>query len=100
MTAIPAGQTSSLIELGAAKIGAVMAGRRAKRDGRGGIFSFLGELFGTLAAMACFVVAAFVVGFAVGMSAAGVALLLIDFKVSMMRRARATAPPVERQRMR
>ncbi len=96
MAAIPAGQTSSLIELGAAKIGAVMAGRRAKRQGRTGIFAFIGEVFGTLLAMVAFTVAAFAVGFVVGMCVTGVAVLLLDFKVSMTRRARAAQPPGRR----
>lgn len=96
VTAIPARQTSSLIELGAAKIGAAIAGRRAKRGNRAGIFSFVGELLGTLLAMVAFTVAAFTVGFALGMCVAGVAVLLLDFKVSMTRRARAAQPPGRR----
>lgn len=83
--------TTSIIELGATQLGALMARRRARREGRGGIFHFVGEVLGTVLALACLVVSAFVVGFAVGMAAAGVALLLLDFKVAVVRRARATA---------
>lgn len=99
MAAVPAG-SASIIEIGATKIGAAIAARRAKRAGHGGIFSVIGELLGTVLAMAAFVVAAFTVGFAVGMCVAGVALLLIDFKVAVTRRSRAAAVTPERQRMR
>lgn len=95
MVAVAPG-TSSLIEIGAAKLGATMAARRSKRDGRGGIFAFIGELFGTVAALACLTVAAFTVGFAVGMAAAGVAMLLLDFKVAVVRRVRAAGQTPQR----
>ena len=83
--------TPSLIELGAAKLATFSATRRQARADRRprGVVSFIGEMLGTLAALACFVVAAFALGFIIGMAVAGVALLLLDFKASMIRRARA-----------
>jgi hypothetical protein len=96
MVAVSANGTSSLIELGAARIGQAMAARRAKRQGRSGIFAFIGEVLGTVLAMAAFTVAAFAVGFVLGMCVTGVAVLLLDFKVSMVRRARATQQPSRR----
>jgi hypothetical protein len=93
MVAVTANGSASLIELGAAKIGKMAAARKARRDGRSSIFAFIGELLGTVVALACLTVAAFVAGFAVGMVAAGLAVLLLDFKVAVVRRARATASP-------
>lgn len=77
-------QTTSLIEW---FIAALKSRRGAVR--RGGIFAIIGELLGTMAALVCFVVAAFAVGFVLGMVVAGIALLLLDLKVALLRRARA-----------
>lgn len=81
---------TSILELSARGVASFLAARRARRGERGSIFGFLGELLGTLLAMTAFTVAAFAVGFALGMVVAGVALLLLDFKISVVRRARAT----------
>lgn len=80
------------MEVGAAKLGAVLARRRARRAARPrrGVMAFVGEVFGTLAALACFVTAAFTVGFVLGMTVAGLALLVLDFKIALVRRARTT----------
>lgn len=87
------GQSTSLIEMGAQGIARFAARRRAARAGRPGALSFLGELSGTLAALTCFVVAAFLVTLALGLAVAGVALLLLDFKITVIRRARAAQHP-------
>jgi hypothetical protein len=81
--------SASLIESAARWLAASTARRRAKRGSRPGILGAVGEVFGTLLAMGCLSVAAFAVGFALGMAAAGVALLLLDFKVTVVRRTRA-----------
>jgi hypothetical protein len=39
---------------------------------------------GTVVSLACLTVAAFTLGFAIGMAAAGVGLLLVDYKVAAM----------------
>lgn len=85
------GQPVSLLELGAGKVAGLAARRRRNRGDRPrrGVMSAVGELLGTLAALACFVIASFAVGFVVGMAVAGVALLLLDFKVTVIRRNRA-----------
>lgn len=83
------GQATSLLEIGARGIAAAAARRREKRAGRPGVLAFAAELFGTLAALVCFVIASFAVGFVVGMAVSGVALLLLDFKITVIRRARA-----------
>lgn len=88
------GQPVSLLELGAGKVAGLAARRRAKRAARSGrgVWTAVGELAGTVAALACFTIAAFAAGFIVGMAVAGVALLLLDFKVTVVRRARAAGP--------
>lgn len=85
----------SLIEAGLARFAAMSGGRsrRATSPGRvrRSVAAFgrgVADTIGTLAALACFTVAAFLVGMVVGMVVAGVALLLLDFKVSVSRRAR------------
>lgn len=86
-------QPVSLIEIGAAKVAAISAARRsraASRPDRGpGALSAVGEALGTVAALACFVVAAFALGWVIGFAVTGVALLLLDFKATVIRRARA-----------
>lgn len=96
MVSVTAEQPTSLLEMGARGIAAVAARRREKRAGRPGILAFVGDLLGTLAALTCFVVAAFLVAVALGMAVAGVALLLLDFKVTMIRRTRAAQQPGRR----
>lgn len=99
MVAVPANGSASLIELGAVKLGQMRAARRARRGERGGIFSFLGEVLGTVVALACLTLAAFIgVNVAVGLVVAGIAVLLLDFKVAVIRRARATQHPGSRPR--
>lgn len=79
----------SLIESGATWLAKSIARRRTVRGQRGGVLGALGELLGTFAALACFVIAAFAAGFVIGMAVSGVALLLADFKVTVVRRSRA-----------
>lgn len=86
MVAVADGRTS-LLEIGAGSLAAVFAARRKRRGDRPGLLSYVGELLGTVLALACLCVAAFVAGFALGMAAAGVALLLLDFKIAVVRRA-------------
>lgn len=83
--------TPSLIELGAAKLGSVMAARRRSRSGRPprGVWSFVGRMLGTLLSMICLVAAAFSASLAAGLVAAGVAFLLLDYKASVIRKQRA-----------
>lgn len=84
------GQPVSLLELGAGKVAGLVARRKDRGDRpRRGVVSAVGELLGTLAALACFVIASFAVGFVVGWVVAGVALLLLDFKITVIRRNRA-----------
>lgn len=78
----------SLIEMGVRK----MAGLATKRKRTGAArraFAFAGELIGTVLALACLVVAAFLLGAVVGFLVSGAALLLLDFKVTVVRRSRA-----------
>lgn len=82
----------SLLEMGVRKVAGIAAGR--KRERTGGLrraLGFVGELVGTVLALACVVVAAFAAGFVIGFLVSGVALLLLDFKVTVVRRARANS---------
>lgn len=85
------GVSPSLIEIGARWLAKSIARRRSARSQRSALGQYLAEVLGTLLAMGALTVAAFAVSFALGMAATGVALLLIDFKVTVVRRARATA---------
>lgn len=87
----------SLIEVGARKLASVRAARRDGHTSSGTLAGlrrawdgFLG-IVGTLAALVFFVTAAFhlpgVFGSVFGWAVAGVAMLLLDFKVSLVRRA-------------
>ena len=96
-TTVP-GQATSLIEMGAQGIARIAARRRAARAGRPGALAFIGELIGTLAALTCFVVAAFLVTLTLGMAVAGVAMLLLDFKITVIRRARTALQSGRRSR--
>jgi hypothetical protein len=83
---------TSLIEIVFGAAAKSMARRRQARTARGtrsAVGEYLAEVLGTLLAMSALTVAAFAVAFALGMAVAGVALLLLDFKVAMVRRARA-----------
>lgn len=90
MVAVQNGASVSLLELGVRK----MTEARAKRPRRQGpgllrrIWAAVSGVLGTLAALVCFTVAAFAVGFVLGMAVAGVSFLLLDFKVSVSRRMR------------
>lgn len=91
----------SLIEYGFRRMAAARVARRRERTGPGLIrrtVGAVGEVFGTAAALACFVVAAFTAGFVIGFAVSGVALLLLDFKITIVRRARASFPARERAR--
>lgn len=82
---------TSLLELGAGRLAAAFARRRQRRGNRPGLLAYVGELLGTILALACLTVAAFVgAGLVLGLLAAGVAILLLDFKVAVVRRAMAT----------
>lgn len=91
MTATVNGQPVSLIELAGGKVAAMLAARRARRAGRPsrGIFSMIGQLLGTIVPLGCFVAAGFLVTLALGLAVTGVALLLLDFKITVIRRNRA-----------
>jgi Flp pilus assembly protein TadB len=94
MVAVPANGNASLIELGAVKLGQLRAARRARRGERGSIFAAIGEVAGTVVALACLTLAAFIgVNVAVGLVVAGIAVLLLDFKVAVVRRTRAAQRP-------
>lgn len=81
----------SLIESGATWLAKSIARRRSARGQRSALGQYLAEVLGTLLAMGCLSVAAFAVGFALGMAVAGVSLLLIDYEVTKVRRARSSA---------
>lgn len=88
MVAVQNGAQVSLLELGVRKMTEARA-KRAPRQGPGLLrrcWAAVSGVLGTLAALVCFVVAAFAVGFVLGMAVAGVAFLLLDFKVSVARR--------------
>lgn len=80
----------SLVEAGA-QWAAQRRTRTKERTGTG-VFAratqAISDVFGTFVALACFVIAAFLVGAVLGFAVAGVALLLLDFKASVSRRAR------------
>lgn len=83
------GVSPSLIEAGFEAI-ATRKAQRPRRQGPGlaaRLWAAVSGVLGTLAALVCFTVAAFAVGFVLGMAVAGVSFLLLDFKVSLMRRA-------------
>jgi fructose-specific phosphotransferase system IIC component len=81
---------TSLLELGARKVAGFAARRKRERTGAGRrALSFVGEVLGTVLALACVVVAAFAAGFVIGFLVSGLALLLLDFKVTVVRRSRA-----------
>lgn len=88
----------SLIEAGASWVTKTAAKRRSRPDRRPrGVLSFIGELLGTLVAMALFVAAAFVVvGLGAGLAVAGVAVLLVEAKATIIRRERAGRSAVRR----
>lgn len=99
MTAVPlpgAGQPDSLIDIGLRWVAASAARRRTRRGNRPSLLAPLGQLLGTLAALTAFTIAAFAVGFALGMTISGVALLLLDFKISRVRRGYAASRPARR----
>lgn len=88
MVALQNGQPVSLIEAGVRKLAAVKA-RKVKREGPSRlakVWASLSNVVGTLLALVCFTVAAFAVGFVIGMAVAGISFLLLDFKVSLSRR--------------
>lgn len=74
-------------------LGSVAAVRRQQRPGTVAVRRFFGalaELLGTIVALSCLSVAAFVAaGFAVGMVVVGVSVLLLDFQAGNQRRVRA-----------
>lgn len=78
----------SLIEMGVRKV-AGLATKRKRTGAARRAFAFVGELIGTVLALACLVVAAFLLGTVVGFLVSGAALLLLDFKVTVVRRSRA-----------
>jgi hypothetical protein len=83
----------SLIEMGARKLAAVRSNRKTPRDRPAWLrttWGVLGDILGTLVALVFFVVAAFLAGPIIGYAVAGVAMLLLDFKVSVSRQARAS----------
>jgi len=82
------GVSPSLLEAGFKAIVSRKA-RRPRRPGPGvlaRIWAVARGVLGTLAALVCFTVAAFAVGFVLGMAIAGLSFLLLDFKVSVARR--------------
>src|SRR5690348_11435894 len=86
-------ESPSLVELGARKLAAVGTDRRARKAQRDRPATpavtrqVALDIMGTLVALVFFVTAAFLVGQVVGFAVAGVAMLLLDFKVSVSRRA-------------
>ena len=85
------GQPTSLVEMAARGIAGMLARRRQARarQGRSAIGEYLAECLGTVLAMVCLTVAAFAVAYALGFLASAVALLLLDFKITVVRRSRA-----------
>jgi hypothetical protein len=82
---------TSLVEIALTAMARGMARRREARARRGtpsAIAEYVTGILGTLLAMGCLTVAAFTVGFALGFTVAGIALLLLDFKAAVVRRAR------------
>jgi len=95
MVALRQEPSPSLIEVGARKLTEIRAAaaNRATGNKRGklrSVFGIVGDVLGTLVALVFFVIAAFLVGAIVGFAVAGLAMLLLDFKISLVRRARAT----------
>jgi len=84
-------QPTSLIEMAARGVAGMMARRRQARarKGRSALGEYVVETLGTILAMACLIVAAFTAGAVLGFAASGVALLLVDFKVAVVRRSRS-----------
>jgi hypothetical protein len=91
MTTVDATQPTSLVEMAARGVAGMMARRRQARSrkGRSAVGEYLTETLGTILAMACLTVAAFTAGAVLGFVASGVALLLVDFKVAVVRRSRS-----------
>lgn len=79
----------SLIEMGVRKV-AGLATKRKRTGATRRVLAFVGELLGTVLALACVVVAAFATGFVIGFLVSGAALLLLDFKITVVRRTRAS----------
>jgi hypothetical protein len=85
----------SLVEMGVRKLVDIRAERHDKKAQRDPLawprrtWRVVSDILGTLVALVFFVIAAFLVGSIVGFAVAGVAMLLLDFKVSVSRRARA-----------
>ncbi len=80
----------SLLGMGVRKVAEVSARRRATPRVRTGAarraLSGVAEALGTIAALLCLTVAVFVAaGLATGLASAGVAILLLDFKVTAIR---------------
>lgn len=91
MTTAQIGQPTSLVEMAARGVAGMLARRRQARarQGRSALGEYLAECLGTVLAMVCLTVAAFTAGAVLGFAVSGVALLLVDFKVAVVRRARA-----------
>lgn len=99
MVALHEDATPSLLEAGVRKLQAVKS-RRLKGEGAGllrRVWNVATDVTGTVLALACFVIAAFMVGAILGYAVAGVAFLLLDFKASLIRRARASSQTAGRR---
>jgi len=82
----------TLIEVGLKSV-ASLRGRRRKKEGPSALqhlWASVSGLVGTIFALACFVIAAFMFSTIVGFLVLGVCLLLLDTKVAINRRTRAS----------
>lgn len=85
------GVSPSLLESGFHAIGRARA-RRPRKQGPGLLrraWGAVSGLLGTVAALVCLAIAGFGLGFFIGMAGVGLALLLLDTKVTLVQRARA-----------
>lgn len=89
MVALQQDVTPSLVEAGVAKLSAVRSRRQHREPSQrlAKVRFFLAEVLGSFFALLCFVTAAAFVAPALGLLVAGLSILLLDFKISLIRKS-------------